>query len=170
MDIGGQVIQILSAQAKGDESIRRQEWASAVRSYSEATTTLMALPDSEPFDRTAFVASCLAGTATANIGLGNHSAALQCAEAALSFFNRAGGMYPAERGKWALATLSQGIASSALGRAGEAAQCRLRARQIMAGASGNLNFETEINRFAQTLDGMLGRDRMDAKAWWQFWK
>jgi hypothetical protein len=170
MDEAAQVFKILGALGKGDESLRRLDWSMAVKQYSEATETLAQLPPSEPFDRRCFVASCLAGAATANIGLGNHAAALQCAENALSFFDRAGDAYPAERGKWVLATAAKGIAASVLRRTGEAEKCRLRTREILARSQGNLNFQPEIDRLIKTLDDLLLGDRIEARSWWQFWK
>lgn len=170
MDVRAQVIKILAAFGKGDESIRRQDWSGAAVNYGEATEALSRLPQSEPFDRVAFVASCLAGAAAANIALGNHAPGLQCAENALEFFDRVGNMYPVERGKWLLAILAKGIASAVLGRNAEAEKCRLRAKQMLAESPGNLNFRPEVDQFVKTLDDLLHGDREETKSWWQLWK
>jgi hypothetical protein len=170
MDVQEQVTKILTTFKNGDEFIQRHEWSAAVLQYGEATAALMELPKSEEFDRLAFMASCLACVATVNLGLGNHATALECAEKALSFFDRSGNMYPAARGRWLLAILSKGIASSVLGRTGEAETCRFRAKEILRGSQSNPNFRAEIDQFIRTLDDLIAGKRVRTRAWWQFWK
>jgi len=170
MNIREQVFKILAAFGRGDACLRREDWTGAILQYAEATDTLMRLPESEPFDRLCFVASCLAGIAVANIALQDYMKGLQCAEEALSFFDRAGNMYPAERGKWLLAILAKGIACLVLGRTVEAEKCRQRAKQMLAGSPGKLNFRAEIDQFLEALEASLRGDRAETKGWWQFWK
>jgi hypothetical protein len=169
-DAREQITKILIAFGKGDESLGRQNWSEAVLQYSEATNVLSALPESEPFDRSTFVASCLAGAAVANIGLEDHALALQCADTALLFFDKVSNMYPTERGRWLLSVLAKGIALSVLGRTAEAEQCRIRSKQMLMESGTGLRFQAEIDELIKTLEGLLHRDSIESKRWWQLWK
>jgi hypothetical protein len=67
VDVRSAVVKILAAFQDADTALQAGQDSAAWPKYTEAMELLMALPDSEPFDRLAFGASCIAGMAVANL-------------------------------------------------------------------------------------------------------
>jgi tetratricopeptide (TPR) repeat protein len=193
MDIQKTVIDILTSFEEGNKALEIGQYSSAWPHYTKAMQLLMNLPNSEPFDRLAFAASCLAGMALVNVHLQNYDAALQAADKALSFFDKGlpqdmpeltalgrkptavGELYPAEFGKWVLAVLSKGISLVESGRFAKAAHQRDRAREMLRGplaqSAGTSRFQKRIIECVNRLEDLLRRSGCSkGPAWWKFWK
>ena len=193
MDTQKTVTDILTSFEEGNKSLECGQYSSAWPHYTKAMQLLMTLPDSEPFDRLGFSASCLAGMALVNVHMQNYETALQAADKALSFFDKGvpqnmpkltalgrkprivGELYPAEYGKWLLAVLSKGIALAESGRSSEAAHQRDRAKEMLRGplaqSAGTRRFQNHVTECLKRLEDIHGRSgSSEERTWWKFWK
>ena len=174
MDTQQQVIAALTAMGRGDEALRDSQYSSATSHYLEAMRSANSLPKSEPFDLPAFTASCSAGLVLALARLGKQEQCLDLVGSVLSFFDRAGGMYPAEYGKWILAIISKGIALGELGRTSEATTQRERVKNMLqnslAKEPGTLKWQTQINQSLEKLDDLITSGPPKRKSPWKFWR
>lgn len=188
MDTTEQVRQALIAWKQGDARFNAGDHELSVTHYRRALQLSRSLPAAEPFDHGVFEASCNAGLSGSLGRLGRHRESLEAANEALGFFDRAlpgsqakvGNMYPAESGKWLMASVNQGVALACLGRNEEALVSLLKAQALIrasgASAPGNEAWLATVEQNIRNVQRAVlqGPSRLDASSapkrpWWRLW-
>jgi hypothetical protein len=126
-----EALEALKRLKEGDDSSKLGNYEKSASCYYRAMNIAEELSEDELFDRRVFIAACNAGLSGALGSLGQPEEALVRAEKALSFYTRAGAMYPAESSRWFIAMFNKGALLAHLGHSNEALNALQQAKAML---------------------------------------
>ena len=144
------VVKALALIKAGDKAFDARDHRRALSCFEEAMSLGQQVPAGE-WDQNGFLAMCSACLSGPLGALERPKEALEQADRALAFFDRHGQMYPAEFGRWVMATFNRGAALAQLGRAQEALAFIRKAKSMLpAGTVLTLNLSARLRRSLAT--------------------
>jgi tetratricopeptide (TPR) repeat protein len=173
MDTAEKVRESLKSWKEGDRLFDTGDFAGSATSYRRALDLSRSLPAEEEFDHAGFEASCNAGLSGSLGRLGKHRESLAAADAALTFFDRHGDMYPVEAGKWMMAVVNRGAALAMLDRPREALEAFQRAKKMLSDRgmndAANREWMAMVNQNISSVQNVMRGGSKKSSPWWKFW-
>lgn len=158
---------------EAEQAFSAGDYSKCVSCYAEAIELVKDRKTDASFDFHRFMAGCYSGLTGALGKLGKHEKCLELADAALSFFEKVGDLYPVLRGKWLMAIVNKGTALVCLGRPEEALPLFERAKR-MAQESGTDSDEKQhwmimVEQNIESVKKLLDKQKKGKRVW-LFWR